>query len=388
MYALIDANNFYVSCERVFRPGLKGRPVIVLSNNDGCAISRSNEAKALGVKMGAPWFKMRELAEREGIVALSANYVLYGDMSNRMMSLAAGLGPQQEIYSIDESFVTLQGVRGDLVARGYAVRRRIEQWTGLPCGVGMGTTKTLANLAALPASDLDAVLAVTEVGDIWGIGRRIGAQLQEAGVRTALDLTRLDAAAVRARWSVVLERTVRELQGTRCISLDDAPASKKQIACTRSFGRAITALPDLLEAVSSFATRAAEKLRSQESLAGQLLVFVHTSPFAPGPQYSRSVTLPLRRPSCDTNELARTAMQGMRAIYKDGYRMAKAGVMLMDLQDASVQQQELSLACGPGDEVVRDRSKLMTALDSVNARYGRGTLQVAGSGIEGKRQWR
>ena len=223
MFALVDGNNFYVSCERVFRPSLNGRPVIVLSSNDGCAIARSNEAKALSIRMGAPWFEIRHLEEQEGLVALSANFALYGDMSNRMMSIAASLGPRQEIYSIDESYISLDQMPGDLVKRSRIVRERILQWTGLPCGVGIGSTKTLAklanhiaksaerkpgsypssmavvcSLAALPASDLDALFQATDVGEVWGVGRRIGKQLNDAGVHTVLDLVRLRAYPIRS----------------------------------------------------------------------------------------------------------------------------------------------------------------------------------------------
>ena len=288
MFALVDGNNFYVSCERAFRPSLKRWPVVVLSNNDGCAIARSNEAKALGIKMGAPWFEIEHLTESDGLVALSANFTLYGDMSDRMMSIAAGLGPAQEIYSIDESFIDLAGVRGDLTVRARAVRERIDKWIDIPCGIGIGSTKTLAklanfiaktaerkpgsyplelaqvcNLTTLPPGDLDAVLKATDVGEVWGVGRRIAAQLKENGITTVLDLARMDPATVRRRWSVVLERTVRELQGLPCIGLAQQPAPKKEIACTRSFGRPITELWPLVEAVSEFSARAAGKLRLQ-----------------------------------------------------------------------------------------------------------------------------
>ncbi len=401
MFALVDGNNFYVSCERVFRPALNGRPVVVLSNNDGCAIARSNEAKALGIKMGAPWFQIRDMEESHGLVALSANFALYGDMSDRMMSLAAGLGPAQEIYSIDESFVSMSGLRGDMTRRSRAIRERIHQWVGIPCGVGIGQTKTLAklanhiaktaerkpgsypaelaqvcNLAALPAQDLDDVLRATLVEDVWGVGRRISAQLHEAGVHTVLDLARMDPATARRRWSVVLERTVRELQGMQCIDLDDAPEPKKQIACTRSFGHSVTDLPPLLEAVSEFASRAAEKLRKQGSLAGQLLVFAHTSPFRTGPRFQRSIVVPLRRPTADTGHLVAAAALGMRRIYEPGYKMAKAGVMLLDLAPSDVQQGELDLE----DEADGDRSRLMAALDRLNQRYGKGTVHVGSTG--------
>ena len=407
MFALVDGNNFYVSCERVFRPSLNGRPVVVLRNNDGCAIARSNEAKALGIKMGAPWFQIRHMEDSDGLVALSANFTLYGDMSDRMMSLAAGLGPTQEIYSIDESFIGLQGVRGDLTKRAHAIRARINQWVGIPCGVGIGQTKTLAklanhiaktaerkpgsypaelaqvcNLAALPPQDLDDVLATTLVEEVWGVGRRIAAQLHESGIHTVLDLARLDPATERSRWNVVLERTVRELQGMQCIDLDDAPAPKKQIACTRSFGQAITELVPLVEAVSEFASRAAEKLRRQGGLASQLLVFCHTSPFRPGPRFNRSIVVPLRRPTADTGELVSAAAASMRRIYKPGYKMAKAGVMLLDLVPGGVLQGEVDLE----EKDHRDRTRLMVALDALNQRYGKGTVHSANTGGTNKRQ--
>lgn len=401
MYALVDGNNFYVSCERVFRPSLNGRPVVVLSNNDGCAIARSNEAKALGIKMGAPWFQIRHMEETHGLVALSANFTLYGDMSNRMMSLAAGLGPSQEIYSIDESFIGLQGMRGNLTNRSHAIRARIHQWVGIPCGIGIGHTKTLAklanhiaktaerkpgsypaelaqvcNLTTLPAQDLDDVLASTLVEEVWGVGRKIGAQLHQCGVHTVLDLARLDPATVRRRWSVVLERTVRELQGMQCIELDNAPEPKREIACTRSFGQAVTELPPLVEAVSEFASRAAEKLRKQGSLASQLLVFCHTSPFRPGPRFNKSVVVPLRRPTADTGKLVWAAAAGMRRMFEPGYKMAKAGVMLLDLVPGNVLQAELDLE----DEDQRDRTQLMVALDTLNQRFGKGTVHSGSTG--------
>lgn len=313
------------------------------------------------------------------------------------MSVAAGLGPTQEIYSIDESFIDLDGVRGDLTKRSWAIRNRILQWTGIPCGVGIGPTKTLAklanhiaktadrkpgsyprsmatvcNLAALPASELDDLLAATEVGEVWGVGRRIGKQLQEAGVNTVLDLARLSPALVCSRWGVVLERTVRELQGQICIELEDAPPAKQQIACTRSFGRPITERSDLIEAISEFASRAAEKLRRQSGFAGQVFVFAHTSPFRPGPRFSKSIVVPLRRPTSDSRLIVQAAVAGVNQIYQPGYRLSKAGVMLMDLIHGVAEQVELDLE--PVE--ARDRSKLMKAMDDLNTRYGRGTVHV------------
>jgi DNA polymerase V len=305
----------------VFRPSLNGQPVIVLSNNDGCAIARSNEAKALGIAMGAPWFKIKQMQETHGLVALSANFCLYGDLSDRMMSLVAGLGHRQEIYSIDESFIDMSGIRGDLIKRCRTIRERVLRWVGIPCCIGLGPTKTLAklanhiaktaerkpgsypvelaqicNLAALEPTARDAVLAATPVEEVWGVGRRIAAQLKEGGIHTVLDLARMDLATVRQRWSVVLERTVRELQGQSCVVLQDTAPDKQEIACTRSFGRPVTAMEALSEAVSEFASRAAEKLRRQEGLANQVLTFVRTSPFRPDPQYSRSIVVPTSPP--------------------------------------------------------------------------------------------
>ena len=407
MYALVDGNNFYVSCERIFRPSLNACPVIVLSSNDGCAIARSNEAKALGVAMGAPWFKVQHLQESAGLVALSANFTLYGDISQRMMTIASGLGPKQEIYSIDESFVELRGVRGNLIQRAHTMRERILQWIGVPTCIGIGATKTLAklanhiaktaerkpglypmelaqvcNLESLSASELKDVFQRTDVSEVWGVGRRLNAQLKASGIESVWDLRESSTSALRARFGVVMERTIRELQGHACIDLEDVPAHKKEIACTRSFGQAVVSLEPLVQAVSEFASRAAEKLRRQHSQASQVLVFIRTSPFRSGPQYSQSVTLPLLRPSADTSTLVQTAVLGLRLIYQGGFSFAKAGVMLMDLSDEGVEQGELSLE----DERLEQAkpahcAQLMQTLDRLNQRYGRGTLSVASSGI-------
>lgn len=409
VFALADGNNFYVSCERVFRPSLNGRPVVVLSNNDGCAIARSNEAKDLGIKMGAPWFKIRHLQDEEGLVSLSANFALYGDMSDRMMTLLGGLGHRQEVYSIDECFVELSGIRGDLVERSRKMRTLIYQGIGIPVSIGLGPTKTLSKLAnhiaktaerkpgsypghlaqvchlgAMQREELDAVLAATEVGEVWGVGPRISRQLQEDGIQTVRDLVRLDPATVRRRWSVVLERTVRELQGTPCIGFEEEPPAKQEIACTRSFGHPVLALEELEEAVSNFASRAAEKLRKQGGHAAKVLTFIRTSPFRSDKQYSRSVLVPLRRPTSDTAHIAQAALAGLRDIYVPGYKYAKAGVMLLELAPADVEQHELKLEEDEGG----DRSQLMTALDRLNRRYGRGTVTLGSSGAgEPARNW-
>ncbi|WP_312260632.1 Y-family DNA polymerase [Limnohabitans sp.] len=402
MLALIDGNNFYCSCERVFQPWLKNRPLVVLSNNDGCAIARSDEAKALGIKMGAPWFKIRHLEDEAGLVALSANFALYGDMSDRMMSLAAGLGHNQEVYSIDESFVDLSGIRGDLVRRARTIRKRIHQWIGIPTCIGIAPTKTLAKLAnaiaksaerkpgsypaqyaqichlgACTSEELQALLAATEVGEVWGIGRKIGAQLRAQGVHTALDLQRMNPAAAKAGWSVVLEKTVRELNGVPCIEFEDEPPAKQQIACTRSFGHPITELQDLQEAITEFACRAAEKLRKQNSHTGHIMAFIRTSPFREkDPQYSRSASIPLPSPTSDSAHITQAACAILKHIYRPGFKYAKAGVMLMDLQPATRQQLTLDLDA----DMPENRVRLMQAMDQINSRFGRGSLVLGSAG--------
>jgi DNA polymerase V len=332
-------------------------------------------------------------------------------MSDRMMSLAAGLGHRQEVYSIDESFIDLTGITGDMTERSRKIRHRILKWIGIACGIGIGPTKTLAKLANhiaktaerkpgsypdqhaqvchlgdLEPRELDALMLATEVGEVWGVGRRIGAQLKDAGINTVLDLARLDPVMVKRRWSVVLERTVLELQGTDCMGLEQAPPAKQEIACTRSFGHAVLDLSALREAVTEFAGRAAQKLRLQNGHAAQVLTFIRTSPFrAQDLQYSRSTVVPLRRPTNDTRDISQAALSGLHAIFRPGFRYAKAGVMLLDLRPADLVQQELMLEDDGADP---GANRLMQALDAVNQRFGRNTVALASAGLAGEeRQW-
>lgn len=355
--------------------------------------------------MGHPWHEIRHLEQQAGLVALSANFALYGDMSDRMASLVAALGHRHEVYSIDESFVDLSGIRGDMTERAHAIRARVLQWVGIPCGIGIAPTKTLAklanhvaktaerkpgaypaklaqvcNLAQLSRNELDAVLESTDVGEVWGVGRKIAAQLKDAGTETVLDLARLDPAMVRRRWSVVLERTVRELQGMPCIGLEEQPPPKKEIACTRSFGQPIRDLQALEQAVSTFASMAAQKLRRQASHTAHVLVFIHTSPYRKGPQYARSITVPLLRATSDTVPVVNAALAGLRRIYRSGYAFIKAGVMLLDLHSAKLRQGELDLEPLEAQDCARER--LMGVLDELNQRYGRGTVKLASAGVE------
>ena len=369
--------------------------------------------------MGAPWFQIKHLEDEAGLVALSANFALYGDMSDRMMSLVAGLGHKQEIYSIDESFVDLTGIRGDMIRRSRLIRQRVLQWTGIPTCIGIGPTKTLAKLAnhiaktaerkpgvyperfgghgpdgsiaqichlgLLSDADKRTLFERTDVTEVWGVGPRIGKQLKDSGIATVQDLVQLDPVNVARRWSVVLERTVRELQGTPCIDLEHEPPAKQQIACTRSFGHPVTEQAELAQAITEFASRAAEKLRRHKQQASQILTFVRTSPFRrQDDQYSRSMVWPLVRPTQDTAVLVNAALETLKAIYRPGFNYAKAGVMLMELVPEGFVQGELDwdapdLAMS---SPTKDRSKVMGAIDSLNSRYGRGTVKLASGGTE------
>ena len=409
MFALVDVNNMYVSCERVFSPSLNRRPVVVLSNNDGACIARSNEAKDLGITMAQPWFQVRHLERSAGLIALSANFELYGDMSSRMMTLAAQYSPRQEIYSIDECFLDFEGVCGDLVGIGRDLRATVLQWTGLPTSVGFGPTKTLAKLAnhvaktadrkpgsypaalaqvchfgEMPRRELDEVMRATAVGNVWGIGKKIGALLNEGGIHTVLDLIHADVASLRRQFSVVLEKTVLELRGTSCLAVDDAPSPNQQIMCSRSFGEPVTDLSVLTEIVSQFASRVAEKARGQQSVAGAVQVFITTSPFRKrDAQHSPSATVPLLRPTSDSRLLIGAAVRTLEQMYRRGFNYVKAGVMLVDLRPQGQQQAELDLfpaVDGRSAEVLRKpQAALMSALDALNQRFGRGAVSVASS---------
>ena len=396
-FALCDANAFYCSCERVFNPRLALTPLVVLSNNDGCIVARTSEVKALGIPMGQPWFQVRARAESHGVKALSSNYALYADMSQRFMAVLGQFSPDLEVYSIDEAFLLLDGLgNGDLAAYGRTIRARVLQWTGLPICVGIAPTKTLAKLAnhvakrhpdyagvcdlrLIPARDLDRLLAALPATDVWGIGPRLGARLAAIGITTALSLREAPAKRLRAAFSVMLERTVLELNGVSCLDLEEVTPKRRQIVVSRSFGLAVTDKAGLREAVTTYATRAAEKLRRQASVAGRVMVFIHTNYFsATAPPYAASVTVPLADPSADTRRIVAAVLLGLDAGYRDGHRYVKAGVMLLDLRDREVQQGSL----WPATPVMAARSaRLMTVLDGVNRRMGRDAMIFAGAGV-------
>ena len=396
-FALVDVNNFYVSCERVFRPKLEGIPMVVLSNNDGCAVARSNEVKALGVKMGTPWFKMKDLAREQGILAFSSNYTLYGDMSNRVVQILRDFAPDTEVYSIDESFLRIETVahlHGGAVPMGQQMRERIKQWTGLPVCVGVGPTKTLAKFAnhlakknlefegvcdlhVIPRPERVRWMSRIEVGEVWGVGGRIARRLEVMGIHTVLDLRNASPKEMRRHFGVVMERTCNELRGISCLALDDIAQSKQQIMSSRSFGRPVETIEELRESLASYLSRAAEKLRKQQSVSAAVYVFVQTNRFNKDEQYNAGLTVPLPEPTDDTLTLTAAALAGLEMIYRSGYRYKKAGVMLTLLSDKHARQASIF-----DNLVVTQRStKLMTALDTINRDYGHGTVRSGVSGF-------
>lgn len=388
--ALVDCNNFYVSCERVFRPDLQNKPVIVLSNNDGCAVSRSNEAKALGVKMGVPVFQIRDLVKQHGIEVFSSNYVLYADMSNRVMSLLRQFAPDQEIYSIDESFLELTGLP-NIAELMQTMRERVIRDTAIPVCVGVGSSKTLAKLAnfvakrhpksrgvfnfnALTSQQMSSVLRNIPTEEVWGIGRKLTAALKDMGITNVMQLRDADAPALRQRFGVVMEKTIRELRGEACIEFEDVAPAKKQIINSRSFGNMVTELADLEDALSHFISNAAKKLRDQNSVANMLQIFILTNRFRQDQeQYSPHLAIPLITPTDDTITLQKYALQGLKVIFRTGFHYKKAGVILSEISKASVYQSDMFVSEPANPD-------LMRTLDMINTRYGEGTLKLSRDG--------
>jgi DNA polymerase V len=394
IFALVDCNNFYVSCEQVFQPTLQGKPVVVLSNNDGCVIARSEEAKALGIPMGLPAFQLEEHFPDHMVDIYSSNYALYGDMSARVMTTLAHFTPEVEVYSIDEAFLNLTGCgEGNLTAYGSIIRQTVHRWTGIPISIGIGETKTLAKLANRLAKrfretqgvvDLtvsqqqDAVLATIPVNDIWGIGRSYTRLLHANGIHSALELRDAHEKWIRQEMGVVGLRIVWELRGISCLPLELCPPPKKSLMVSRSFGRAITSLHEMREAVAAYMSRAAEKLRRARVAAGMLTVFLMTNRFKEDePQYHNELRLPLPVATNDTAELLRYALRGIEQIFQEGYRYKKAGVMLTGLVPAHRIQTHLF------DTKDRERSaRLMAVIDHINTQMGSGTLQYAAAGLK------
>ena len=397
MFALVDCNNFYASCERVFDPRLEQRPIVVLSNNDGCVIARSNEAKALGIAMGEPAFQKEEVYAKHNVAVFSSNFALYGDMSQRVMRTLAQHSAAMEIYSIDEAFLECGGLTADGLDRfGSQLRKTVKQWTGIPVSIGVAPTKTLAKVAnhiakRLPDNSGVCVLNKEEtieyclkklpVEKLWGVGRRYALFLRSWGINTAWDLRRMPEGWVKDNMTVVGLRLQKELKGEPCIPLENQPQKKKEICTSRSFGTMVMELDELQQAVSMYATRCAEKLRTQNSCTNLVEVFLHTNPFRPDlPQYKnvRFVRLPVA--SNSTLNVVQAALRGLQSIYRTGYQYKKAGVIVSGLVPSNTIQYNLFY---PTDE---DRhTRLMTAMDKVNDREGRDVLRVAEQGFD--RRW-
>ncbi len=399
--ALIDVNNFYVSCERVFNPKLQNKPVVVLSNNDGCAVARSNEVKALGVAMGAPWFKFKDLAKQHGIIAFSSNYALYADMSNRVMSLLSKYSPDQEVYSIDESFLDLTEFRSrNLEQYGQSMRKEILQGLGLPVCVGIGETKTLSKLAnhcakkrpefnsvcnlnTMTSESVNQMFSEIEVGEVWGIGRKLAPKLNALGINTVLDLKLANPERLRQQFSVVMEKTIRELNGAVCIELEEIAPPKKQILSSRSFGHPVSDYNSLAESVTLYMSRAAEKLRRQQSYAGSVYIFIRTSPFRDNETFYRNGrTISLPSPTDDTRQLVNVALWGLKQIYVPNLNYAKAGVMLSELVPAQGVQTDLFSM----QTVTPKSDQLMATLDSINKKMGKESIKLASEGFS--RPWK
>lgn len=393
MFGLVDCNNFYASCERVFNPSLNGKPIVVLSNNDGCVIARSNEAKLLGIKMGVPAYQIKDLVKKHDVAVFSSNYVLYGDMSGRVMSMLADIAPEIEIYSIDEAFINIDGIQ-DLQSLGLKIVNQVTRGTGIPVSVGIAPTKTLAKLANKFAKKHPAynrlciinteekrikALQLTDIVDVWGIGRRQAEKLEKQGVKTAYDFTQLPGSWVRKNMTVTGERTWKELRGISCIDMESAPPAKKQICTSRSFGKMVEDIDTMSEAIATHASTCAKKLRQQKSYAMSLMVFIHTNNFREDlPQYWKNTIIKLPVPTNDTLEIVHYALEGLKSIYMPGYQYKKAGVIITEIVT--------SAQLGLFDTVDREkREKLMQAIDKVNGEHKHLVkLAVQGNGRDWK----
>lgn len=391
MIALVDCNNFYASCERLFRPDLKDKPIVVLSNNDGCVIARSNEAKALGIPMGAPAHELINVIKEHDVHVFSSNYALYGDLSQRVMNVLARFAPEIEIYSIDEAFLNLDGVTTPLDQLGREIRKTVQKLVGIPVSVGFAETKTLAKAANRIAKKFpqlnnvfiietpeqrEKVLRWLAVEDIWGIGRQYSKKMDYYSIKRAWDLTQKSDSFVRKHFTVVGLRTKNELEGKRCFSFDDQPAAKKTIATTRSFGTMLTELADIREAVINHAVSCATKLRRQKSSAAQIMVFITTNGFRTDlPQYSRSSVVTLPTPSNSSSIIAKYAAAVLESIFKPGYHYKKAGVIVMQI----IPQNQVQLNLFDTIDIKKEH-QLFEVIDRLNNSFGSGTVKLAAQG--------
>ena len=386
VFALIDCNAFYVSCERVFNPKLNNKPVVALSNNDGCIIARSKEAKALGIKMGVPLFKVKDIVERENVIVFSSNYTLYADMSRRVMNIISEFTPSIEVYSIDEAFIELTNMNVDYESYARHMRKVILQYTGIPVSIGIASTKTLTKVANHIAKDdeslegvcsliqyknLDQVLEDTNIADVWGVGRQLSKKLIANGIFNAKLLKNCEDAWVRKMMSVNGLKTVSELREISCLDLEETSATRKSCCTTRSFGKPLINLEDIEQAVTTFARRATERIRGENLIASTVSVFLRTNPFDRNRYYSNSSTTTLSYPTYDTMQIVKTALQLTKIIFRENYKYKKAGVLLSGFYEKGTETKDLF-------SEARYRSpKLMSAVDQINERYGSDTIQIA-----------
>ncbi len=393
IFALVDCNNFYVSCERVFDPSLQNKPVVVLSNNDGNVVARSNEAKKIGIPFGAPYFKLKDMIKKHGVRVFSSNYTLYADMSRRVMDTLAYFSPEMEIYSIDEAFISLTGLNRDLAQYGSDLRKLVKQWTGIPVSIGIAPTKTLAKLASEVAKKnpsckgvfnitdhphMDKILDSIEVKDVWGVGMQYTRLLNRHGIYTALHLKNANDGWVKKNMTVMRLRTVLELRGKPCLDLENSPSPKKGIVSSRSFGRPVESLEELKEALASYVSQACKKLRFQNSMASTVTVFLSTNRFKQEPQYCNSGTYRLANPSSYTAELIRYSLEILEKIYRSGYRYKKVGVAFTEIIPGDDVQNDLFV---PPEDNKRSQ-KLMQTVDKINRTMGSNTLHYAAEGIQ------
>ena len=394
-FALVDCNNFYASCERIFNPKLIGRPIVVLSNNDGCIITRSAEAKALGIKMGEPYFKAKQIIQKNNVKVFSSNYALYGDISQRVMETLSGFSPDVEIYSIDEAFLGFNGFKNyELNTYCRYMREKVKKWVGIPVSIGLSETKTLAKIANHLAKknlnyegvcilknkfSIDKALRETEINDVWGIGRSSSIFLKRYNIRTAKDFILLDRQWIRKNMGAVGEKIYFELQGISCLDLELIPSNKKNCCVSRSFSKPVEKLNDLEESISNYGTRVAEKIRDEKLVTQSMSVFVLTNHFNKREkQYSNSIRLQLPFPTNDSIKIVKRALEGIRQIYRSGYRYKKAGIILYELNKESQIRGLLDLD--------RDQSdSMMKTIDQINYRYGNSTIKLASEGI--KKKW-
>ena len=393
--ALVDCNSFYVSCERLFNPSIIKKPVIVLSSNDGCVISRSTEAKALGIKMGEPYFKVERIIKKNDVKVFSSNYSLYGDISRRVMKTLKQFSPQMEIYSIDEAFLNLSSIRDEnLFEHGNKIRKTVLKWTGIPTSIGIATTKTLSKAAnyiakkeqsgivnLINTKQIDQILKEIEINEVWGVGRQLTKFYIKNGIHTAYQLKNMHNNWIKKNTNVLGSRTAMELKGIPCASLEEHQEKRKNCCVSRSFGRKVTQLEELSESVTTHCLNAAEKIRSDNQTTKRITVFIRTSPFQKDKNYyanSKDIDLPVR--TNDSIELVKQALIALQYIYRKGYKYQKAGIIFSGLNEVDIYKKNLFSSINNEEK----RKKLMKAIDYTNIKYGRHALSIAQAGLRKK----